>query len=118
MPRGLIPVLIFALTAILFFGLGNLLAARQTATSESEQLAVLRHGDEVTKDVVPGKHRLHVHNTLFSKNVDFTLNVGEHAIYRVVNRAGFLTYSVFAFFLGGGPLYLSVEREGASVNGR
>jgi S1-C subfamily serine protease len=42
MPRGLIPVLIFALTAILFFGLGNLLAARQMASSESEQLAVLR----------------------------------------------------------------------------
>src|SRR6266487_4132282 len=42
MPRGLIPSLIFAFTAILFFGLGNLLAARQTATSESEQLAALR----------------------------------------------------------------------------
>lgn len=42
MSRGLIPTLIFALTAILFFGLGNLLAARQTATSDSEQLAELR----------------------------------------------------------------------------
>jgi S1-C subfamily serine protease len=42
MPRGLIPALIFAFTAVLFFGLGNLLAARQTATSEGEQLAVLR----------------------------------------------------------------------------
>jgi len=42
MPRGLIPVIIFAFTAVLFFGLGNLLAARQTATSESEQLAALQ----------------------------------------------------------------------------
>jgi S1-C subfamily serine protease len=42
MSRGLIPTLIFAFTAILFFGLGNLLAARQTATNESEQLAALR----------------------------------------------------------------------------
>jgi S1-C subfamily serine protease len=42
MPRGLVPTLIFALTAVLFFGLGNLLAARQTATTESEQLAALR----------------------------------------------------------------------------
>ena len=42
MSRGLIPTLIFAFTAILFFGLGNLLAARQTATNESEQLAALQ----------------------------------------------------------------------------
>jgi hypothetical protein len=42
MSRGLLPSLIFAFTAILFFGLGNLLAARQTATSDSEQLAALR----------------------------------------------------------------------------
>jgi S1-C subfamily serine protease len=41
MPRGLIPTLIFAFSAILFFGLGNLLAARQ-ATSGDEQIAELR----------------------------------------------------------------------------
>lgn len=42
MSRGLIPTLIFALTAILFFGLGSLLAARQAATSDGEQLTALR----------------------------------------------------------------------------
>jgi hypothetical protein len=83
-------------------------------TLDGESLAVLRHGDAVTRDITPGKHRLFVHNTLFRKTVDFTLNVGEHVIYRTVNRAGFLTYSVLAFFLGGGPLYLTVEREGAT----
>jgi S1-C subfamily serine protease len=41
MSRGLIPTLIFAFSAILFFGLGNLLAARQ-ATSGDEQIAELR----------------------------------------------------------------------------
>lgn len=84
---------------------------------DGDQLAVLKHGDAVTRDVPPGKHRLLVHNTLFRKTIDFTLNVGEHAVYRTVNRAGFLTYSVLAFFLGGGPLYLTVEREGAGANG-
>ena len=81
---------------------------------DGESLAVLHHGDEVTRDIQPGKHQLLVDNTLFSKKVDFNLNVGEHAVYRTVNRAGFLTYSVLAFFLGGGPLYLSIEREGAT----
>ena len=85
---------------------------------DDEPLAVLKHGDEVTRDITPGKHRLLVHNTLFRKTIDFTLTVGEHAIYRTVNRAGWLTYSVLAFFLGGGPLYLSVEREGISGDGR
>ena len=85
---------------------------------DGEPLAVLRHGDEVTREVPPGKHRLFVHNTLFRKTIDFTLNVSEHAIYKTVNRAGFGTYSVLAFFLGGGPIYLSVEREGTPSDGR
>jgi|CXWL01.1.fsa_nt_gi hypothetical protein len=85
---------------------------------DDEPLAVLHTGDAVTRDLQPGKHRLLVHNTLFRKTIDFTLNVGEHAIFKTVNRAGFLTYSVLAFFLGGGPIYLSVERESPDSNGR
>ncbi len=42
MSRGLIPTLLFALSAIVFFGLGNLLAARQSATSDNDQIAALR----------------------------------------------------------------------------
>ena len=42
MPRGLIPTLVFAFTAIIFFGLGNFLAARQAAASEDDQIAALR----------------------------------------------------------------------------
>ncbi len=85
---------------------------------DGESLAVLRHGDVVTRDLEPGPHRLRVHNTLFTKTVDFSLGVGEHAIFATVNRAGFATYSVLAFFIGGGPIYLSVEREGAGARGR
>jgi hypothetical protein len=40
--RGSLPILLFALSAVLFFGLGNFLAARQAADHESEQIAVLR----------------------------------------------------------------------------
>jgi hypothetical protein len=42
MSRGVIPTLLFAFSAILFFGLGNLLAARQAATGDNEQIAELR----------------------------------------------------------------------------
>jgi S1-C subfamily serine protease len=42
MSRGLIPTLLFALTALLFFGLGSLLAARNAATDDNEQIAELR----------------------------------------------------------------------------
>jgi S1-C subfamily serine protease len=40
--RGSLPTLLFALSAVLFFGLGSFLAARQAAETESEQIAMLR----------------------------------------------------------------------------
>jgi S1-C subfamily serine protease len=42
MSRGLIPTLLFAFSAIVFFGLGNLFAARQAVTSDTDQIAALR----------------------------------------------------------------------------
>ena len=42
MSRGLIPALIFAFSGIIFFSLGNFLAARQSTTSENDQIAALR----------------------------------------------------------------------------
>jgi hypothetical protein len=40
--RGFLPTLLFALSAVVFFGLGNFLAARQAAENENEQIAALR----------------------------------------------------------------------------
>ncbi len=42
MSRGVIPTLLFVLSAVLFFGLGSLFAARQTAATEEDQIAALR----------------------------------------------------------------------------
>jgi S1-C subfamily serine protease len=42
MSRGLIPTLLFVLSAVVFFGLGSLLAARHAASSDNEQIAALR----------------------------------------------------------------------------
>ncbi len=81
---------------------------------DGEHLAILNHGDVVTREIPPGTHRLKAHNTLFSKTLDFTLNVGEHASFSAENRAGWGTYSMLAFFigfLGAGPLYLTFTRD-------
>lgn len=42
MPRGLVPILLFAFSALLFFSLGNLLAARAAISTEGDQIAALR----------------------------------------------------------------------------
>lgn len=78
---------------------------------DGEPPTILHAGDEVSINVAPGPHVLKAHNTLFRKRLDVTLAPGEHATYTVINKAGFGTYSVFAFFLGGGPLYLTFERD-------
>jgi hypothetical protein len=42
MTRGFLPTLLFALSAVMFFGLGSFLTARQAAENENEQIAALR----------------------------------------------------------------------------
>jgi hypothetical protein len=78
---------------------------------DHERLAVLEQGQEVSREVAPGRHHLRVHNTLFWKRVDFTLDAGEHASFVVINRAGFGTYSIVAYLLGTNVMYLTLERE-------
>ena len=84
---------------------------RQIVVSlDGEPLATLLFGDEVTREIAPGEHRLRAHNTLFWKTVDLTLAAGEHARFAVVNRAGMGTFSLLGL-LGVGPLYLTFERQ-------
>ena len=83
-------------------------------------LAVLNHGDEITREIKPGAHRIQANNTLFRKTIEFTLGVGEHASFMAINRPGFGTYSVLAFFigfLGAGPFYLTFERDPGGAHG-
>ena len=81
---------------------------------DGKSLGILRHGDAITHETTPGAHRLKAHNTLFRKTLDFHLAVDEHARFTAVNRAGWGTYSVWAFwfgFLGAGPFYLTLDRD-------
>ena len=81
---------------------------------DGEKIAMLHHGDVITREIEPGAHKLQAHNTLFWKTVEFTIAVGEHARFNAINRAGWGTYSVWALFigfLGAGPFYLTLERQ-------
>jgi hypothetical protein len=87
---------------------------------DGKPLGILRNGDVITHETTPGMHRLQAHNTLFWKTLEFTLGVGEEACFIAINRAGWGTYSVLAFFigfLGAGPFYLTFEHEGTGAHG-
>jgi len=84
---------------------------RQIVVSlDGDPLATLLYGQQVSREVPPGPHRLKAHNTLFWKNIALDLRPGEHARFVVINRAGTSTFSLLGT-LGVGPLYLTFERE-------
>ena len=77
---------------------------------DGQELAILRFGDSVTRDVEPGEHELRAHNTLFRQRRHLVFAPGDHVRFSVVNRPGWGTY-VMMSVLGAGPLYLSLDRE-------
>ncbi len=78
---------------------------------DGESLGLLCPGQEMSREVVPGPHRLRVHNTLFWRTFDITVQVSEHASFVATNRPGFGTFSILAYFLGTNLVYLSLERD-------
>jgi hypothetical protein len=80
---------------------------------DGAELAILRFGDSVTREVEPGQHELRAHNTLFRQRRHLVFAPGEHVRFSVVNRPGWGTYAMMSV-LGAGPLYLSLEREADS----
>ena len=90
---------------------------RQIVVSvDGEPLGTLLFGEEVSREVAPGEHRLRAHNTLFWKTLTVTLAPGEHARFSTVNRAGMGTFSLLGL-LGVGPLYMTFERVPAAATG-
>jgi hypothetical protein len=88
----------------------NDVKVRQVSLSlDGEALATLMYGESVTRQLEPGAHWLRAHNTLVWKNLDFEIEPGEHARFRVINRPGPGTY-VMLSLLGTGPIYLTLER--------
>ena len=76
---------------------------------DGQRWGELMHGDEISRPVEPGRHRLQVDNTWNWKNVDLNLAPGEHARFQTVNRGGRLTWFLVGT-IGVGPMYVSIER--------
>jgi hypothetical protein len=76
---------------------------------DDERIATLMYGDDVTRDIEAGPHRLRVSNTLFWKTVEFDVKAGEQVRFEIINRAGRITYPMLAF-IGVAPLYVTVRR--------
>jgi hypothetical protein len=79
---------------------------------DGEPFAVLLYGQQVTREIPPGSHRLRFDNTWATKNIDFNIADGEEVTYSVTNRAGKFTWWMVGV-LGAGPMYLTVERAAA-----
>jgi hypothetical protein len=76
---------------------------------DGKRLGELMHGDEMSREVEPGRHRLQVDNTWNWKTVELNLAPGEHARFQTVNRGGRFTWFLVGT-LGVGPMYVSIER--------
>jgi hypothetical protein len=70
----------------------------------------LVYGDTFSAEVEPGRHHLRAHNTLFWKNIDFTIELGEHLEFIFINSGRWWTAGVVGF-LGSAPLFLQVVRR-------
>ena len=53
----------------------------------------IRHGQTITREITPGRHRVRAFNTLFSRTIEVDARPGEHVRLRCANgfpTAGFL----------------------------
>jgi hypothetical protein len=83
---------------------------------DGRRVGMLSYGAAITESIEPGRHTLQVDNTLFKKTIEFVAGVNDHIAFKTANLAGWGTYSAWALligFLGAGPFYLMLERDGA-----
>ena len=79
------------------------------------RLGELMFGDEISREVAPGRHRLQVDNTWNWKNVDLNVAPGQHVRFVTVNRMGRFSYFLVGA-LGVGPMYVSIDRVPEEAN--
>ena len=76
---------------------------------DGKRLGQILFGQVLTREMLPGPHRLRVSNTLVWKTVAFEAKPGEEVRFEAVNRPGKLTYAMMVI-MGVGPLYLTLRR--------
>ena len=76
---------------------------------DGKRLGQILFGQVLTREMLPGPHRLRVSNTLVWKTVAFEAKPGEEVRFEAVNRPGKLTYPMMVI-MGVGPLYVTLRR--------
>ncbi len=72
---------------------------------DGKRIATLLYGQQVTREILPGRHTLRANNTLVWKTVQFDADPGAHIHYTCVNRAPASLYFML-FIFGVAPLYV------------
>ena len=72
---------------------------------DGKRIATLLFGQQVTREIAPGRHTLRANNTLVWKTVEFDAEPGAHVHYTCVNRAPSSLYFML-FIFGVAPLYV------------
>jgi hypothetical protein len=75
---------------------------------DGKDLTLLKSGKSIILEIEPGHHSLRIDNTFYPKTVEFDVEEGEQAHYRIWNKRGFGSWMVEV--LGAGPMYLQVEK--------
>ena len=76
-------------------------------TLNGTRIGTLLFGQRVTREIVPGRHKLRANNTLVWKTVEFDADPGAHVHYTCVNRAPSSLYFML-FLFGVAPLYVTL----------
>lgn len=77
---------------------------------DDEPIGSVRYGTALARSIVPGRHRVRVHNTLFGRTLEFHAAPGEQVRLRCANqtaRGGLL----MMLMMGVALLRVSLERE-------
>ncbi len=77
---------------------------------DGEEWATIYYGNELTREIAPGRHHLKANNTLVRRTVEFDVKPGEHVRYQCINRAHW-TAMLFMAFLGAAVLTVKLVRE-------
>ena len=72
---------------------------------DGKRIATLLFGQQVTREIAPGRHTLRANNTLVWKTAEFEAEPGAHVHYTCVNRAPSSLYFML-FIFGVAPLYV------------
>ena len=84
-------------------------------TLDDQRLGDLVFGEEIVREIAPGRHTLKANNTMIWKTVTFEAAPGEEVRFSAVNYSG-RGFWILMAFAGVAPMFLAIEREGPTVN--